>query len=202
MKILEEFKSFAMRGNVIDLAVWVVIGWAFWKIVSSLVADIITPTVWVLAWWINFTTLWYTISSINWQNVTITYGNFLQSLFDFLVIAFSVFIFVKILNKAQERLIKKQEKQEKNEEVKISDEVLLLQEIRDLLKGESKSKKEVKEKVAEIKTEIKQEDEINTLEKSEENTKNTKKLPKTTTKKIWTDKAKKTTLKPKAKKWQ
>jgi len=197
MKILEEFKSFAMRGNVIDLAVWVVIGWAFWKIVSSLVADIITPTVWVLAWWINFTTLWYTISSINWQNVTITYGNFLQSLFDFLVIAFSVFIFVKILNKAQERLIKKQEKQEKKEEVKINDEVLLLQEIRDLLKGESKSKKEVKEKIAEIKTEVKQEEENITQEKSEE----VKINPKTTAKKTVTNKTKKTPIKPKAKKW-
>lgn len=135
MKILGEFKTFAMKGNVIDLAVWVVIGWAFWKIVSSLVADIITPTVWILVWGIDFTKLGYTIRNIKWNEVTITYGNFLQTLFDFLIIAFSIFMVVKIINKAQEKVIKKQKAEEKKEILKKADDVILLEEIRDLLKA-------------------------------------------------------------------
>lgn len=133
MKILDEFKAFAMRWNVIDLAVWVVIGWAFWSIVSSLVTDIITPTVWIIVWGVDFTKLGYTVPWLNWQEVTITYGNFLQSLFNFLIISFSVFLFVKLINKAQEKLIKKQAKEEKKEEAKKPDDVVLLEEIRDLL---------------------------------------------------------------------
>ncbi len=136
MKILGEFKTFAMKGNVIDLAVWVVIGWAFWKIVSSLVADIITPTVWILVWWIDFTKLGYTIRNIKWSEVTITYGNFLQTLFDFLIIAFSIFMVVKLLNKAQEKVIKKQKAEEKKEILKKADDIILLEEIRDLLKAD------------------------------------------------------------------
>ncbi len=135
MKILGEFKTFAMKGNVIDLAVWVVIGWAFWKIVSSLVADIITPTVWILVWWIDFTKLGYTIRNIKWNEVTITYGNFFQTLFDFLIIAFSIFMVVKLINKAQEKVIKKQKAEEKKEILKKADDVILLEEIRDLLKA-------------------------------------------------------------------
>lgn len=136
MKIFDEFKSFAMRGNVIDLAVWVVIGAAFWKIVSSLVADIITPTVWVIVWWVNFTKLWYTITDLKGQEVTIAYGNFLQTLFDFIIIAFAIFMVVKVINKAQEKMIKKQKADEKKEIVKKADDVVLLEEIRDLLKGD------------------------------------------------------------------
>ncbi len=151
MKILEEFKTFAMKGNVIDLAVWVVIGWAFWKIVSSLVTDIITPTVWVLVWWINFTKLGYTIRNLKWDEITITYGNFLQITFDFLIIAFSIFMVVKLINKAQEKVIKKQKAEEKKELLKKTDDIILLEEIRDLLKAD----KWVKiTKIPEVKNEV------------------------------------------------
>lgn len=149
MKFIEEFKTFAMRGNVIDLAVWVVIWWAFWKIVSSLVSDIITPTIWVLAWWVDFTKLWYTLHNLKWEEVTIKYGSFIQTLFDFIIIAFSIFIIIKIINKAQEKVIKKAEK--KVEKPKKADDVILLEEIRDLLKStDSKISTENNEKTISI----------------------------------------------------
>lgn len=166
MKIMDEFKAFAMRGNVIDLAVWVVIWGAFWKIVSSLVADVITPVVWILIGWIDFKTLWYTVNNLKWETVTIAYGIFLQSLFDFLIIAFSIFMVVKLINKAQEKVIKKHKAEEKKEEIKKADDILLLEEIRDLLKWDKKEKiiklpeikeiKEVKED-KEVKKEVKNE---------------------------------------------
>ena len=135
MKILDEFKAFAMRGNVIDLAVWLVIWVAFWKIVSSLVTDIITPTVWILVWWIDFTKMGYKMVNLQWNEVNISYGNFFQTLFDFLIIAFSIFMVVKLINKAQEKVIKKQKAEEKKEVLKKADDVILLEEIRDLLKA-------------------------------------------------------------------
>ena len=92
-KFVEDFKKFALKGNVIDLAVAVVIWTAFGKIVSSLVADIITPLIWIVLGWVDFTDLKYTI----WAS-SITYGNFLQSIFDFMIIAFAIFIFVTILS--------------------------------------------------------------------------------------------------------
>jgi len=128
-KFIWDFKKFALKWNVIDLAVAVVIGTAFGKIVSSLVADIITPAFWIVLWWVDFTSLKYTI----WAS-SITYGNFLQSIFDFIIIAFAIFIFVTILTKASEKMIKKEEEQKIEETPKKSDEVILLEEIRDLLK--------------------------------------------------------------------
>ncbi len=128
-KFIEDFKKFALKGNVIDLAVAVVIWTAFGKIVSSLVADIITPIIWIILGWLDFTDLKYTI----WAS-SITYGNFLQSIFDFMIIAFAIFIFVTILSKAGEKLRKKEETACVVETPKISEEVLLLKEIRDLLK--------------------------------------------------------------------
>lgn len=115
-----EFKQFAMKGNVIDLAVGVIIGGAFGKIVSSLVADIITPLIALLTGVVgDFTDLAYG---------KIKYGSFLQSVIDFFIIAFSIFLFVKFLNR-----FKKKEEPEKVE-VKTSREEELLAEIRDLLK--------------------------------------------------------------------
>lgn len=128
-KFVEDFKKFALKGNVIDLAVAVVIWTAFGKIVSSLVADIITPLIWIVLGWVDFTNLKYTI----WAS-SITYGNFLQSIFDFMIIAFAIFIFVTILSKAWEKLRKKEESACVAEAPKKADEVLLLEEIRDLLK--------------------------------------------------------------------
>lgn len=122
-----EFKAFAMKGNVIDLAVAVVIGAAFGKIVSSLVENIITPLIGLLMGGVDFSGLAYTVG-----DAEITYGVFIQSVVDFLIVALVIFMVVKALNKAQERFETKEE--EKKEEKKPSEEVLLLREIRDNLK--------------------------------------------------------------------
>ncbi|MDD3793229.1 MAG: large conductance mechanosensitive channel protein MscL [Candidatus Gracilibacteria bacterium] len=126
-KFIGDFKKFALKGNVIDLAVAVVIGTAFGKIVSSLVADIITPVFGIVLGGVDFTSLKYTIG-----DSSITYGNFLQSIFDFIIIAFAIFIFVSILSKTSEKISKKEEV--KVEAPKKADDILLLEEIRDLLK--------------------------------------------------------------------
>lgn len=120
-----EFKTFIQRGNVIDLAVGVVIGGAFGKIVTSLVNDILMPIIGLLIGGQDFKGL-----SIKIKDTTIAYGSFIQNVVDFLIVAFFIFVFVKIIN----NLFKKEET--KKEEVKPtkSDEVLLLEEIRDLLK--------------------------------------------------------------------
>lgn len=130
MKVMfEEFKKFVSRGNVIDLAVGVVVGGAFSKIVSSLVDNIIMPLVGIVIGGIDFTKLSLTIF-----DVKIQFGLFLQNIVDFLIIAFCIFMVIKLINKFTK-------KEEKKEEVKVpvkSDEVLLLEEIRDLLKKETK----------------------------------------------------------------
>ena len=120
-KMLGEFKTFVERGNVIDLAVGVIIGSAFGKIVSSLVDDIIMPLVGILVGK-NFASL-----TLEVNGSYIAYGAFIQAIVDFLIIAFCVFLFTKIINKFNK-------KEEKKEEAKKSDEVVLLEEIRDLLK--------------------------------------------------------------------
>ena len=120
--LIKEFKEFIKRGNVIDLAVAVVIGGAFSSIVNSLVNDLIMPVIGVIIGGINFTGLTLTVGK-----ATIFYGNFLQNVINFLIIAFAIFMLVKFINK----FLKK--KEEKKEVVK-TEEVLLLEEIRDLLK--------------------------------------------------------------------
>ncbi|MGG3956498.1 large conductance mechanosensitive channel protein MscL [Bhargavaea massiliensis] len=123
----QEFKKFAVRGNVIDLAVGVIIGGAFGKIVSSLVNDIIMPLVGLILGGIDF-------SELSWKvgEAEVKYGAFLQTVVDFLVIAFSIFLFVKLLNNLHER-IKKQE-ETKQTAPTMTKEQQLLTEIRDLLK--------------------------------------------------------------------
>lgn len=104
-KIIQEFKAFAMRGNVVDMAVGVIIGGAFGKIVSSLVADIIMPLIGVLIGGVNFNGFEVDIpfsfhrEGIPAQEVTVNYGNFIQVTFDFLIIAFSIFLFVKLITR-------------------------------------------------------------------------------------------------------
>ena len=121
----QEFKKFAFKGNVMDLAVGVIIGAAFGKIVTSLVADIITPLVGLLLGGINITHL-----QIQVGNAVVKYGSFLQTIVDFLIVAFSIFMFIRFFNK----LKRKQETEEKQEEPKPSREEELLTEIRDVLK--------------------------------------------------------------------
>ena len=107
---LADFKKFAMRGNVVDMAVGVIIGGAFGKIVSSLVADIIMPPIGLLVGGVNFTDLKWVMKPAVVENgkevaaaVTLNYGNFLQVTFDFLIIAFSIFMFIKLLTQLTTR---------------------------------------------------------------------------------------------------
>lgn len=125
-KILDEFKTFISKGNVVDLAVGVIVGSAFSKIVTSLVNDILMPIIGVVLGGINFTSL-----TLHFRDSVIYYGNFIQNVIDFLIVAFCVFIFVKVINELSHKMKKEEVKKE---EVKKSDEVLLLEEIRDLLK--------------------------------------------------------------------
>lgn len=129
--MIKEFKKFISRGNVVDLAVGVVIGSAFSKIVSSLVDNIIMPLVGILIGGINFTKLSLTIFGVEIQ-----FGIFLQNVVDFLIIAFCIFMVVKLFNKLTHR-------EEKKEEVKPAkpNQEVLLEEIRDLLKDKKKTTK-------------------------------------------------------------
>lgn len=137
-----EFKEFISRGNVIDMAVGVIIGSSFGKIVSSLVEDVIMPFVGIIIGGHDFSNL-----TLKVGDAIINYGVFLQNIVDFLIIAFCIFVFVKIINK-----LKRTKKNEIKEEVSVNDEIILLTEIRDLLKKEkkviknntSKNKKKIK----------------------------------------------------------
>ena len=123
-KGVNEFKEFISRGNVVDMAVGVIIGGAFGKIVTSLVNDILMPLIGTILGGLNFNSL-----SIKINDANIAYGSFIQSIVDFLIIAFCIFLMIKIFEKFKH-------KEEKLEEpCKKSDEVLLLEEIRDLLKN-------------------------------------------------------------------
>ena len=106
MKIVDEFKQFAMRGNVVDMAVGIIIGGAFGKIVSSLVSDILMPPLGLMIGGVNFTDLKITIkqaaidaSGTAIPPVTINYGNLVQVIFDFLIVAFAIFMMIKLMNK-------------------------------------------------------------------------------------------------------
>lgn len=122
-KIGEDFKAFISRGNVVDMAVGVIIGGAFSKIVTSLVNDVLTPIIGVFLGGLNFSEL-----TFGFKDAQIRYGLFIQSIVDFLIIAACIFTMVKLFEK-----FKKKEEPEVKPVVK-SDEVLLLEEIRDLLK--------------------------------------------------------------------
>jgi large conductance mechanosensitive channel len=122
---IAEFKAFAMRGNVIDLATAVVIGTAFGAIVSSLVTNIITPVMGILLGGIDFTGLSFSIGESE-----VTYGVFIQSVINFIIISFVVFVAIKVLTK-----LKNQAGEEPKQTPQLpSEEVLLLREIRDNLK--------------------------------------------------------------------
>ncbi|MBI3898263.1 MAG: large-conductance mechanosensitive channel protein MscL [Gammaproteobacteria bacterium] len=126
MSLLQEFRTFAMKGNVVDMAVGVVIGAAFGKIVSSLVGDIITPPIGLLIGGVDFRDLAIHLSSpLANTPVTINYGKFIQSMFDFIVIAFAIFMALKVINRLRA----------KHEAVPVmTKEQQLLTEIRDLLR--------------------------------------------------------------------
>ena len=136
---LQEFKAFAMKGNVVDMAVGVIIGGAFGKIVSSVVADVIMPPLGLLIGGVNFTDLKLVMKPAEVVDgkeiaaVTLNYGNFLQATFDFLIIAFSIFMFIKLITKLTEK--KKTEAPATPPAPPApSKEEVLLTEIRDILK--------------------------------------------------------------------
>lgn len=132
MSMLNEFKEFAIKGNAIDMAVGIIIGASFGKIISSLVADVIMPPIGVLIGGVNFTKLALTLreAADNAPAVTLNYGSFIQSIVDFTIIAFAVFMAVKIINN-----LKKKEAEAPVAAPEPSKEELLLTEIRDLLKA-------------------------------------------------------------------
>lgn len=134
-KLIKEFKEFINKGNVVDLAVGVIIGTAFSKIVTSLVNDMLMPLIGVLIGGLDFTSL-----SIKIKDATIMYGSFIQNIIDFLIIAFCIFMFVKFINK----ITIKKEEPKKVEKPKKDDQVILLEEIRDLLKDKKTTKKNTK----------------------------------------------------------
>ena len=135
MGLIKEFKEFAMRGNVLDMAVGIVIGGAFGKIVSSFVEDILMPPIGVLLGGVNFSDLKVVFKqavmdgeNVVTPEVALRYGNFIQVIFDFLIIAFAIFMLIKAVNKFN----KKKEEAPAAPEAPPAD-VQLLTEIRDLL---------------------------------------------------------------------
>ena len=136
MKIVKEFKDFIMRGNVMDLAIGVVIGGAFKAIIDSLVGDIIMPVVGMITGKIDIASL-----SVKVGEAELKYGSFLQQIINFLIIAFVIFAVVKGINTAHKKLAKKKEAEEEEEENKPSAEDLLT-EIRDLIKDKQSNKKD------------------------------------------------------------
>lgn len=130
--MLQDFRKFAMRGNVLDLAVAVIIGAAFGRIVTSLVNDLVMPLVGTLVGGINLTELKVVIKEAQGEvaELAITYGSFLQSIVDFLIIAFSIFLVVRWIS-----ALKKKEEEKPKEPPAPPREEVLLEEIRDLLKS-------------------------------------------------------------------
>jgi len=131
MSMIKEFKAFAMRGNVVDLAVAVIIGGAFGKIVASFVSDILMPPIGMLLGGVEFTDLVIVLrdATAEAEAVTMTYGAFLQNVVDFIIIAFAIFMMIKAINAT-----KKKEEAAPEAPPAPSNEELLLTEIRDLLK--------------------------------------------------------------------
>lgn len=139
--MIKEFKEFISKGNVVDLAVGVIIGGAFGKIVSSLVNDILMPIIGVLIGGVDFSNL-----SIKIGEAKITYGMFIQNIIDFLIIAFCVFIFVKVINKLSSIANKQDKNEEKEKEEIVETELSVLKEIREELKINNKSNKKTNKK--------------------------------------------------------
>ena len=141
MKLVSEFKAFAMRGNVVDMAVGIIIGGAFGKIVSSVVADVIMPPIGLLLGGVKFTDLKFVLKDaildpagvVTTQAVSINYGNFIQVTVDFLIVAFAIFMMIKAMNS----LKKKEEAApvEAPAPAPPTKEEVLLSEIRDILKN-------------------------------------------------------------------
>ncbi|MEO1244290.1 MAG: large-conductance mechanosensitive channel protein MscL [Pseudomonadota bacterium] len=136
--MLKEFKEFAMRGNVVDMAVGIIIGGAFGKIVSSLVNDVIMPPIGLAMGNVDFSQLYINLTEVDYPSLaaaqeagaaTINYGTFINTVLDFTIVAFAIFMVIRAMNK-----LKKKEEEKPAEPPKPSAEVELLTEIRDALK--------------------------------------------------------------------
>lgn len=144
MSIIKDFKAFISRGNVMDMAIGVIIGGAFGKIVTSLVNDIVMPGIGYLIGGLDFADMKYVMSpavldkagEIVTPEVAICYGNFINTVIEFLIIAICIFLVITAIQKARAKFdaLLKVQKEEVKEEPKVSDETKLLTEIRDLLK--------------------------------------------------------------------
>ena len=132
MSMMKEFKAFAMRGNVVDMAVGIVIGGAFGKIVSSFVADVLMPPIGLMMGGVDFSgaSVQLQAASEGVDEVLLNYGSFIQTVVDFIIIAFAIFMVVRAMNS-----MKKKEEEAPAAPPKPSEEVVLLQEIRDALKS-------------------------------------------------------------------
>jgi len=137
--MLDEFKSFAMRGNVVDMAVGIVIGGAFGKIISSFVSDVLMPPIGLLMGNVDFSQLFINLGDTTYETLalaqeagapTINYGVFINTVLDFVIIAFAIFMVIRGMNK-----MKKKEEEKPAEPAKPSEEVQLLTDIRDALKN-------------------------------------------------------------------
>ncbi|MBR5355498.1 MAG: large-conductance mechanosensitive channel protein MscL [Lachnospiraceae bacterium] len=128
-KTMKEFKEFVAKGNILDMAIGVIIGGAFGKIVTSLVNDVLMPLIGIITGGIDFTTL-----SVQVGDAELLYGNFIQSVIDFLIVALCIFFITKAIAKASSKLKKKEEEEKAAEPAKPTSEELLT-EIRDLLKN-------------------------------------------------------------------
>jgi large conductance mechanosensitive channel len=135
MSVLGEFKSFAIKGNVVDMAVGIIIGAAFSKIVSSFVADLVMPPLGLLIGGVDFTDLVIVLKAAQGDvaAVTLSYGKFLQTLFDFTIIAFAIFMAIRMLNR-----LKREEEAAPEKPKAPTPDQQLLSEIRDLLKAQQK----------------------------------------------------------------
>lgn len=129
-KFIEEFKEFAVRGNVMDLAVGVIIGGAFGKIVSSLVQDVLMPIIGIITGGVNLAKLNWALIVPGRPSVVINYGSFLQNVFDFIIIAICIFAIIKFFNSMK----RKEDVKEEKGKVDVATELSVLSEIRDLLK--------------------------------------------------------------------
>jgi large conductance mechanosensitive channel len=149
-KYLREFKEFAVKGNVIDLAVAVIVGGAFGKIVSSLVADIVMPLIGAIIGGVNFTSWKWTLRAATLGDtgallkpaIVMNIGMFMQNIFDFIIIALAIFFMVKIIGRLKKQLIKERAAEVKSEPTLLTKDQELLVEIRDLLKKENAPSKE------------------------------------------------------------
>jgi large conductance mechanosensitive channel len=132
MSMMQEFKKFAMRGNVVDMAVGIVIGGAFGRIVSSLVADVIMPPIGLLLGGVDFSELLVTLQRATEETaaVTINYGVFIKTIVDFIIIAFAIFMVIKWMNS-----LKRKEEEKPAAPPAPPKQEVLLEEIRDLLKS-------------------------------------------------------------------